>query len=98
MKEYSKKTVKEWIDGKLSRYFGVSPKEASVDQVYKATAMAVRDILLEKRKDFNRRARTEGTKRVYYLCMEFCSENLCATTFPISGRRRSCGRRSRITA
>lgn len=71
MKEYSKKTVKEWIDGKLSRYFGVSPKEASTDQVYKATAMAVRDILLEKRKDFNKRARTEGTKRVYYLCMEF---------------------------
>ncbi len=45
----TEKDAKELIKGKLSRYFGVSPQEASKDQVYKAVVMVVRDILLEKR-------------------------------------------------
>ena len=43
------KEMKDVISGKLSRYFGVSIKEASTEQLYKAVVMAVRDILLEKR-------------------------------------------------
>ena len=48
-----KLTKKEAIDqirGKLSRYYGVSPEEASSEQLYKAVVMIVKDILLEKRK------------------------------------------------
>ena len=37
--------------GKLSRYFGVTFQEATNEQMYKAVAMTVRDILLEKRKN-----------------------------------------------
>ena len=59
------------IKSKLSKYFGVGPKEASKDQIYKAVVMCVRDILLEKRSAFNKKYRAKGGKRVYYLCMEF---------------------------
>lgn len=67
----TEKEVKELIKGKLSRYFGVSPAEASKDQIYKAVVMAVRDILLEKRQQFHKKVKAKRAKRVYYLCMEF---------------------------
>ncbi len=59
------------IKSKLSKYFGVLPKEATKEQIYKAVVMCVRDILLEKRSAFNKKYREKGGKRVYYLCMEF---------------------------
>lgn len=68
---FTEKEAKELIDGKLSRYFGISPNEASKEQIYRAAVMSVRDILLEKRKNFNRKIRAAKAKRVYYLCMEF---------------------------
>ena len=67
----TEKEVKELIKGKLSRYFGVAPAEASKDQVYKAVVMVVRDILLQKRQQFQKKVRAKRAKRVYYLCMEF---------------------------
>ena len=45
----TKNDAKEMIQGKLSRYFGVTPTEARKDQIYKAVVMSVRDIMLEKR-------------------------------------------------
>ena len=59
------------IEGKLSRYFGVIPSEASRDQIYKAVVMSVRDIMLEKRQRFHIETKAARAKRVYYLCMEF---------------------------
>ena len=67
----TEKDAKELIKGKLSRYFGVSPQEASKDQVYKAVVMVVRDILLEKRQQFHKKVKAKRAKKVYYLCMEF---------------------------
>ena len=69
--DFTKKEAEETIDGKLSRFFGVSGKEATSDQLYKAVVMTVRDILLEKRKSFNYKVKEKKAKRVYYLCMEF---------------------------
>ena len=46
----TKKEVADQIKGKLSRYYGVTPAEATSDQIYKAVVMMVKDILLEKRK------------------------------------------------
>ena len=63
--------IRQEIEGKLSRYYGVLPGEATKDQIYKAVVMTVRDILLEKRKNFNKTVRRQGAKKVYYLCMEF---------------------------
>ena len=67
----TEKEVKEAIKGKLSRYFGVSPTEATEEQMYKAVVMSVRDILLEKRQQFHKKVKAKRAKRVYYLCMEF---------------------------
>ncbi|MEG1710847.1 MAG: glycogen/starch/alpha-glucan phosphorylase [Clostridia bacterium] len=59
------------IEKNVSRYFGISLKEATVNDCYKAVAMCVRDILLEKRRTFNKEFKATNKKRVYYLSMEF---------------------------
>ncbi len=63
--------IKENIELKLSRYFGCTPAEASREQMYKAVAITVRDILTEKRGAFKKEVNKQGAKRVYYMCMEF---------------------------
>lgn len=68
---FTEKEVKDLIKGKLSRYFGVTPSEATKDQIYKSVVMSVRDILLEKRQQFHKKVKAKRAKRVYYLCMEF---------------------------
>ena len=67
----NKTQVKENIEGKLSRYFGCTPEEASRDQMYKAVAMTIRDMLSSKRNDFKHEVNKVGAKRVYYMSMEF---------------------------
>ena len=69
--ELNKNQVKENIEIKLSRYFGCTPAEASRDQMYKAVAMTIRDMLTSKRNDFKHEINATGSKRVYYMCMEF---------------------------
>ncbi|MBQ7647039.1 MAG: glycogen/starch/alpha-glucan phosphorylase [Clostridia bacterium] len=59
------------IQNKLARYFGISPKEANKEQMYKATVLAIRDILANKNKMFNAKVKETGSKRIYYMCMEF---------------------------
>ena len=63
--------TKSQIEEKLASYFGVTPNDASLDQMYKAVSMSVIDILLEKKKNFNRKVKAQKAKRIYYLCMEF---------------------------
>ncbi len=65
------KAVAEKLEVKLSRYFGCTPKDASAEQMYKATAMTIKDILTEKRKTFKDKVNDSEGKRVYYMCMEF---------------------------
>ena len=63
--------VRESIEQKLIRYFGVKPDEANEEQIYKATVMSVKDILTEKRSIFREKVKKQHPKKVYYLCMEF---------------------------
>lgn len=63
--------VKEAIELKLTRYFGISPDEADEEQIYKATILTVKDILTSKRSVFHDRIKKTHPKRVYYMCMEF---------------------------
>ncbi len=67
----TKKQANEVITSKLSRYYGVTLAEATNEQIYKAVAMMVRDILLEKRKSYHDKVKENKAKKVYYLCMEF---------------------------
>ncbi|MDE5897378.1 MAG: glycogen/starch/alpha-glucan phosphorylase [Clostridia bacterium] len=71
MNKLSEQEVHRLITGKLTRYFGVGPKEATRTQIYKATVMSVRDFMLEKRQRFHVKTKNAKAKRVYYLCMEF---------------------------
>lgn len=59
------------IEDRLAQLFGVTGKEATVDQIYKAVATAVNDVLRAKRKVYNSKIRENKQKRVYYLSMEF---------------------------
>ena len=78
----SAQEVRQGIEEKLSRHFGCTAKEASRDQMYKAAAMTVKEILTEKRGQFKKKVNRTGSKRVYYMCMEFLlgrslKTNLC---------------------
>ena len=85
MNNLTEKDAISLIKSKLSKYFGVSPKEANKEQIYKAVVMCVRDILLEKRSAFNKKYRDKGGKRVYYLCMEFLlGQSLKNNTYNLS--------------
>ena len=69
--QMGKNEIRQSLESKLSRYFGVSAAEATKEQMYKACAMTVKDILAQRRKDYKRTVNKQGGKRVYYMCMEF---------------------------
>ena len=50
---------------------GVSPEEATDEQYYKAIALILRDMMSQGRAEFSEEADKAGTKKIYYLCMEF---------------------------
>ena len=59
------------LEGKLARYFGVTVQEADAGKLYAAVAMAVKDMLSQKRTDHKKDIKEQKAKKVYYLCMEF---------------------------
>ncbi len=74
--------VKELIEGVLQRHFGCSSREASKEQMYKAAAITVRNLLSDKRSAYKHKVNKAGAKRIYYMCMEFLlgrslKTNLC---------------------
>ena len=74
--------VKQLLEGVLQRHFGCSAKEASREQMYKAAAITVKNILSDKRSAYKQKVNAAGAKRVYYMCMEFLlgrslKTNLC---------------------
>ena len=71
MKELTKQQMKRLLEEKLSHYFGVSPQEATYEHYYRALATLLRDLLRQERKQMDRRANEQGSKKIYYLCMEF---------------------------
>ncbi len=67
----SKKKAKELLSAKLSHFMGVTPDEATDEQYYKAIALILRDMMSRGRAEFSEAADKAGTKKIYYLCMEF---------------------------
>ena len=63
--------VKEEIEGVLKRHFGCTAADASREQIYKAAAITVRNILSDKRSVYKKKVNRAGAKRIYYMCMEF---------------------------
>ena len=52
--------IKDNIEAKLARQFGVTAEEATREQLYKATAITVKEILMEKRSRFSKRVNATG--------------------------------------
>ena len=63
--------IQELIEDKLVKYFATNPKNATPMQMYKASVIVIRDILLKKKQANNAEIAKKQKKRVYYLCMEF---------------------------
>jgi starch phosphorylase len=64
-------SIKDSVEEALTMLFGVQASDASLDQLYKASATVVNNILRRKRKVFNGKVKEAKGKRVYYLSMEF---------------------------
>ncbi len=74
--------VREMLENILQRHFGCTASEASREQMYKAAAITVKNILSEKRSAYKKKVNEVGGKRIYYMCMEFLlgrslKTNLC---------------------
>jgi starch phosphorylase len=69
--QYSKTQIKESIQSRLDYHFGVKPENASEEQIYKAVAMTVTDLLSAKRRNYTERVKKASGKTVYYMSMEF---------------------------
>ena len=67
----TKQELKERIEAKLITRGITDPKAATAEQLYQATVHSLKDIMLEYRADFKKRAKTLGGKKICYLCMEF---------------------------
>lgn len=67
----TKAQLEEMISSKLSHFFGVSPKDATNEQFYRALSIIVRDMVRDSRREFDKVSTEKGQKKVYYLCMEF---------------------------
>ena len=59
------------IEQYLRYTFGLRPQEASPQHLFRACALAVREVMLDRMFHSESRFRQNGAKRVYYLSMEF---------------------------
>ncbi|MCI9576025.1 MAG: glycogen/starch/alpha-glucan phosphorylase [Clostridiales bacterium] len=67
----SAKKIQAQIEEKLSHNFSVTVDNASHQEIYKAVVLIVREMLAQGRSEFKKRAESNNTKQIYYLCMEF---------------------------
>ncbi len=63
--------LRDIVEDNLSKMYGITLSDANVEQLYKACAVSVNDLLRKKRKSYNNVVKTNQGKRVYYLCIEF---------------------------
>ena len=59
------------ILGKLKRHFAKTLETATTEELYKASAMCIRDEIVDMWVSANEKADDEGLKKVYYLSAEF---------------------------
>ena len=69
--EITKQGLRERIEAKLVTRGITDPRKASTEQIYNATVNAIKDIMVEYRAAFKKRARAAKGKKICYLCMEF---------------------------
>ncbi len=67
----TKAELKKKVIARLSTHFGVSPEDATEEQLYNALALTLRDHMLNMRRAFEEENRKKQGKQVYYMSMEF---------------------------
>lgn len=68
---YTANEIYDLLGQKMTHNFGVSPKQASDELFYKASVLALLDIMSERRAAFKEETAKQESKMVYYLSMEF---------------------------
>ena len=63
--------LKRRINDNLLRYYGIDPKDADVEQIYKSAVTVARDEAVRRRLAFEKEMEEKEGKQVYYMCMEF---------------------------
>jgi len=81
---------KKTIEIKLLYVVGKDPEHASVHDWYIATALAVRDRIVDRWIDTTRRTYSERQKRVYYLSLEFLIGRLLTDSMSNLGAMEDC--------
>ena len=71
MKHYSVKEFDKLLRDKLTSEYGVSLEVASNQQIYRALASTVRDQIMQKWMISREERKTNKSKRLYYLSVEF---------------------------
>ncbi len=67
----TKYNIKAMVDDYLAKTYGITLADADLDQLFRACATAVNDILRSLRRNYNAKVKEHKRRRVYYLCMEF---------------------------
>ncbi len=67
----SSSTLRKKIIAKLSHNLGISSDKATGKHFYHALILVLNDIMAEKRAKFCELSKNQGSKQIYYLCMEF---------------------------
>ena len=67
----NKEALQEIYQRSCGRLFGCTLEEATEKQAYKAVCTAVREMLEERRRAFQKQVREKERKQVYYMSMEF---------------------------
>ena len=66
-----RQTITERIQQICLRLFGCQLKDAAEKQVYRAVCCAVRELLQEKQREFEKQSHMGSQKQIYYMSMEF---------------------------
>ncbi len=66
-----KSELRELIELKLAKLFGVRYDEASKKIMYRALCLVIKDLLTQKRLVYKKQIRQKNLKQVYYMSMEF---------------------------
>lgn len=67
----TKQELRERIEAKLINRGVFDPSSATEEQLYNATVLVLKDIMIDYRTDFKKRIKAVNGKKVCYLCMEF---------------------------
>lgn len=71
MRKYTKNELLDQIAGKLSRNFGRDVDEATPQQVFKACALVLRDLMSANQMDTEDRVQENEARQIHYLSLEF---------------------------